>query len=58
LFSQELTQVTMAGPDQGLVHATRLALGSATVVFLSLLVASGFVLWNAETDLALGIRIP
>lgn len=29
--------------------ATRLALGLATVVFLSLSVASGFVLWNAET---------
>jgi alkylglycerol monooxygenase len=29
--------------------ATRLALGLATVVFLSLSAASGFVLWNAET---------
>jgi hypothetical protein len=29
--------------------APRLALGLATVVFLSLSVASGFVPWNAET---------
>jgi sterol desaturase/sphingolipid hydroxylase (fatty acid hydroxylase superfamily) len=72
-----LACATMAGQDQGLVHATglapgrcgralpkpcfdvnrktydppapRLALGLATVVFLSLSVASGFVPWNAET---------
>lgn len=39
----------MAEPDQGLVHATELALGLAAVVFLSLSVATGFVLWNAGT---------